>query len=113
MFGSNRGVWPAWLIMFVLSLLLGWLPIIGPAAAGWIGGLQAGTVGAALVAAVVPAVIVTALVWLLGIVFDVAFVAALVGIGLFMVLVIGALPLFVGAYIGGAMAESRARRAVR
>lgn len=110
MLGSNRGVWPAWLIMFVLSLLLGWLPFIGPAIAGWVGGMQAGTVGSALTAAVIPALILTAFVWLLGFVFDIAFVATLVSIGLFMVLVIGALPLLVGAWIGGAMAESRGRR---
>jgi hypothetical protein len=111
MFGSNRGVWPAWLIMFVLSLLLGWLPFIGPAIAGWIGGMQAGSTGAALVAAIIPAVILTAFLWLIGIVFDFALLATLLGIGLFMVLVVGALPLLVGAWIGGAMSESRQRPA--
>jgi hypothetical protein len=109
MFGSNRGVWPAWLIMFVLSLLLGWLPFIGPAIAGWVGGMQAGSTGSALVAAIIPAVILTAFLWLIGIVLDFALLATLLGIGLFMVLVVGALPLLVGAWIGGAMSESRAR----
>lgn len=107
MFGSNRGVWPAWLIMFVLSLLLGWLPFIGPAIAGWIGGYQAGATGPAIVAALIPSVIVTALVWLLGVVLDFGLLAGLLGIGLFMVLVIGALPLLLGAFIGGWMASGR------
>jgi hypothetical protein len=107
MFGNNRGVWPAWGIMFVLSLLLGWLPFVGPAIAGFIGGMQAGSTGPAVIAALVPAVIVTALIWVLGAVFDIGFLAALLGIGVFMVLVLGALPLLVGAFAGGWMAEGR------
>src|SRR5918999_3485772 len=63
---SNRGVWPAWLWMFILALLLGWLPFIGPAIAGFVGGLQAGDAGSALVAAIIPSIIVAALIFLLG-----------------------------------------------
>ena len=111
MFGSNRGVWPAWLIMFVLSLLLGWLPFIGPAIAGWVGGMLAGSTGSALLAAMIPAVILTAFLWLIGVVLDFALLAALLGVGLFMILLVGALPLLVGAWIGGAMADSRVRSA--
>jgi hypothetical protein len=107
MFGSNRGVWPAWLIMFVLSLLLGWLPVIGPAIAGFVGGMQAGSTGSAIVAALVPAIVVSAIVWLLGAVLDIAILATLLGIGVFMVLVVGALPLLVGAFAGGWMAAGR------
>jgi hypothetical protein len=59
------------------------------------------------VAALVPAVVVTAIVWLLGAVLDIAILATLLGIGLFMVLVVGALPLLVGAFAGGWMAEGR------
>lgn len=55
---SNRGVWPAWLWMFVLALLLGWIPFIGPAIAGFVGGLQAGDTRSALIAALIPSVIV-------------------------------------------------------
>jgi hypothetical protein len=107
MFGTNRGVWPAWLIMFVLSLLLGWLPLVGPAIAGFVGGMQAGSTGSAIVAALVPAIVVSAFVWLLGAVLDIAILATLLGIGVFMVLVVGALPLLVGAFAGGWMAEAR------
>ena len=109
MFGSNRGVWPAWLIMFVLSLLLGWIPFVGPAVAGFVGGMQAGTTGSALVAAIVPSLLVTAIVWLLGVVLDLAIIATLLGIGLFMVLLVGTIPLLLGAWVGGYMAEGRTR----
>jgi hypothetical protein len=107
MLSSNRGVWPAWLWMFILSLLLGWLPFIGPAIAGFVGGLQAGDVGSALVAAIIPSLIVAAFVLLLGSVLALPILAALVGVGIFMVLLVGTVPLLVGAWIGGAMAESR------
>lgn len=104
---ENRGVWPAWLWMFVLSLLLGWLPFIGPGIAGFVGGLQAGSVGSALLAAIIPSVIVAGLIFLLGSVLNLAIIAALVGIGLFMVLLLGTVPLLIGAWIGGAMSERR------
>jgi hypothetical protein len=107
MLGSNRGIWPAWLIMLILSILLGWLPIIGPAIAGFVGGVQAGSSGTAVTAALVPAAAVTAIVWILGALIDIAFVAALLGVGIFMVLVVGALPLLVGAFAGGWFAEGR------
>lgn len=107
MFGSNRGVWPAWLIMFILSLLLGWLPLIGPAIAGLVGGLQAGTVGSALLAAIIPSIAAAVVIWLVGFVLDIAILAFLAGIGIFVVLLMGTLPLLVGAWIGGYMAENR------
>jgi hypothetical protein len=93
--------------MFILSLLLGWLPFIGPAIAGFVGGLQAGEVGSALVAAIIPSLIVAALIFLLGTVLALPIIGALVGVGLFMVLIVGTVPLLLGAWIGGAMAERR------
>lgn len=107
---DQRGVLPAAVWMFLLSLLLGWIPFLGPAVAGLVGGLQAGGVGSALLAAVIPALLTTAFVWLLGAVLDFGLLAGLLGIGLFMVLVIGALPLLAGAWLGGTVAERRGER---
>jgi hypothetical protein len=104
---NNRGVWPAWLWMFLLALLLGWLPFIGPAIAGFVGGLQAGDVGSALVAAIIPSLIVGAVVFVLGTLVGVPIIAALVGAGIFMVLVLGTIPLLLGAWLGGFMSERR------
>jgi len=105
---SNRGVWPAWLWMFVLALLLGWIPFIGPAIAGFVGGLQAGDTRSALIAALIPSVIVAAVLLVLGSVVGVPVIAALVGAGLLVVLLIGSLPLIAGAFIGGMVSERRA-----
>jgi hypothetical protein len=105
---TNRGVWPAWLWMFILAVLLAWLPFIGPAIAGFVGGIQAGDVGSALVAAIIPSLIAAAAFFVVGTVFGFPVVAALIGTGIFMVLVIGTVPLLVGAWLGG-MVASRQR----
>jgi len=105
---SNRGVWPAWLWMFVLALLLGWIPFIGPAIAGFVGGLQAGDTRSALIASLIPSVIVAAVLLVLGSVVGVPIIAVLVGAGLLVVLLIGSLPLIAGAFIGGMVSERRA-----
>jgi len=105
---SNRGVWPAWLWMFVLALLLGWIPFIGPAIAGFVGGLQAGDTRSALIAALIPSVIVAGLLFLLGSVVGLPIVAALVSAGLVVILLIGSLPLLAGAFLGGMLSERRA-----
>ena len=104
---ESRGIMPAALWMFVLGLLLGWLPFIGPAIAGIVGGLQAGGAGTALAAAIIPSLLVAGLVLLVSALFDVAWLGALLGIGAFMVLVFGSLPLVVGALIGGMVSERR------
>ena len=107
MLTQNRGVWPAWLWMFILALLLGWLPFIGPAIAGFIGGLQAGDTGSALVAAIIPSLIVAGIIFLLGTVLALPIIGVLVGVGIFMVLLLGTVPLLIGAWLGGMMASNR------
>ena len=109
-FGTNRGVWPAWLWMFVLSLLLGWIPFIGPAVAGFVGGLQAGDTTSALIAAIIPSAIVVGIVFLLGTVMGLPIIAAIAGAGIFIVLLVQTLPLLAGAFLGGMMSERRTIR---
>jgi hypothetical protein len=108
-----RGVLPAALWMFVLGLLLGWLPFIGPAVAGLVGGLQAGGVTSALVAAIIPSILVAGAILLISTLLDIAWIGALLGIGIFMVLAFGSLPLIVGAWAGGALSERRGTRQPR
>lgn len=43
--------------MFLLSLLLFWLPFVGPLVAGFVGGRKAGGLGNAVIAVFLPAVI--------------------------------------------------------
>jgi len=43
--------------MFVLSILLFWLPIMGPLIAGFVGGRKAGSLGNAILAVLLPGLI--------------------------------------------------------
>lgn len=44
--------------MFILSILLFWLPILGPLIAGFVGGRKAGSLGNAVLAAILPGILV-------------------------------------------------------
>ena len=44
--------------MFVLSILLFWLPLVGPLIAGFVGGRKAGSLGNAILAAILPGVLI-------------------------------------------------------
>lgn len=91
--------------MAVISLLLFWLPVIGPLVAGIVGGKKAGGVGGGILAAILPGLLLAGLLFffstaltgipLVGIVFGMGFlVLVLANIG----------PLLVGALIGGLLA---------
>ena len=99
-----------------LSLLLFWLPGLGPLIAGSVGGYKAGTVGRAILAVFLPAVLMGLLaagaaVYLTD--FMLWGVAAGIGTVALMLLQIG--PLFVGAVIGGlaGLVHERYRRPTR
>jgi hypothetical protein len=77
----------AMLWMLVISLLLFWLPLIGPFVGGLVGGKKAGSVGRGLAACFLPALIFAGFV--------------------FVVLALGGLPLsglILGSLVGGATA---------
>ena len=102
----DRGsVGSATLWMIGLSVLLFWMPTVGPLVAGLVGGRKAGGVGAAIVAAVIPAILVGVLLFLLGTIFDLPVIGALVGAGIFFIIIFESVPLLVGAIVGGAAAD--------
>jgi hypothetical protein len=58
---QTRGsILSAILWMFVLSILLFWLPLIGPFIAGFVGGRKAGTLSDAILAVFLPAIVFAA-----------------------------------------------------
>jgi hypothetical protein len=99
--GGRRGsivVGALW--MFLISLLLFWLPVIGPLLAGIVGGKRAGGVGAAIAA-----VFVGILLFVLFTAVGLPLVGVLTGGLAFLTvatMMIG--PLLIGAIIGGALA---------
>jgi hypothetical protein len=102
--GQQGSVLAGFLWMIVLSILLFWLPIVGPLIAGIVGGRVAGSPGNAFVAAILPAIIVAVGVVVVGTFFLVPFLGVLAGATLFVAIVLHTLPLIVGALLGGALA---------
>lgn len=88
--------------MAVLSLLLFWLPLLGPLIAGFVGGRAAGSASRGLLAAVLPAaalcfVLVGAGTALAGL----PLIGIIASASLFLLIVIQSLPLLLGAFVGG------------
>ncbi len=88
----------AW--MGVGSILLFWLPVIGPLGAGFFGGRQANTVGRALASAAAPAVLIGLLVVLVLGAFDLPVTGTIAGVGVAIAVLVQNVPLFVGAWLG-------------
>jgi len=104
--GTEHGsIAKAVLWMFVISVLLFWLPVAGPMIAGVVGGKKAGGVGAAIFAALLPALAAAVLLFFLASALTgiplIGFFAALGG---FWLSVAHVGPLLLGAVIGGAIA---------
>lgn len=91
--------------MIGLSVVLFWLPIAGPAIAGFVGGRKAGSVRKAIVAAFAPAVALGALVAVVLIAFELPLVGAVAGVGLLLFILAEDVPLFIGAMVGAGLAE--------
>lgn len=94
----ERGsVLKAALLMGVISLLLIWLPIIGPVVAGVVGGRAARTVGKALVASVIPSIVLGAGLFAILTAFELPFVGAVSGLAVFLFILIGDIPMMIAA----------------
>jgi len=91
--------------MVLLSLLLFWLPVVGPLVAGIVGGQKAGSVSAALFAAVLPALLFgLALFALATSLTGVPLLGVLAGAGGLILALSHIGPLLLGAVIGGFLA---------
>ncbi len=104
--GGRRGsIVAGALWMFVISVLLFWLPVLGPLIAGLVGGKKAGGVGAAIAAVFLPAVFVGILLFVLFTAVGLPLVGALTG-GLAFLTVAATMigPLLIGAILGGVLA---------
>lgn len=101
---SNGSVLMGMIWMFIISLLLFWLPGIGPLIAGVVGGKQAGGVLAGLLAAMLPGIVVAIGLFFAGTMLTTLPVvgAVLAGSGL-LLYVLYIPPLLIGALIGGVL----------
>lgn len=90
--------------IFILSLLLFWLPVLGPLIAGFVGGRKAGSVGNAILAVILPGIVFGVALFLLASIFTglpiVGFIAGAGGVALAFAH-IG--PLLLGAILGAVL----------
>jgi len=91
--------------MFIISLLLFWLPAIGPLIAGIVGGKVAGGVIPGLLAALLPGIVLAGGLFTAGTMLTaLPVVGALIAGGGLLLYLIYILPLLIGALIGGLLA---------
>lgn len=91
--------------MAVISLLLFWLPALGPLIAGIVGGKVAGGAGAGLLAALLPGILLALVLFFAGtLLTGVPLIGAIAAMGTLLLILINIIPLLIGALIGGLLA---------
>ena len=103
--GGKGSLAGAMIWMFVLSLLLFWLPVLGMFIAGLVGGRKAGGVATAMAAALLPSVVVAvAMFFMATALTGMPVLGAIAGFGAGVLVVANVVPLLAGAVIGGLLA---------
>ena len=91
--------------MFVISILLFWLPVLGGLIAGFVGGRKAGSLGNAILAVFLPGIIFFVVIFLLAAsLIGIPLIGLAAGMGGLWLSVLHVGPLLVGAILGGATA---------
>lgn len=104
--GSGKGsLIMGMLWMFILSILLFWLPAFGPLIAGIVGGKVAGGAVAGLMAALIPGIILAIALFFAGtVVTTLPLVGAILAGSVLLLYLVYIPPLLIGALIGGLLA---------
>ncbi len=88
--------------MIVISILLFWVPTVGPLIAGIVGGKKSGGVGNAMIAALLPAILLGVFLFFFASVLTGApLIGMVAGAGAFALVASNVIPLIIGAFIGG------------
>ncbi len=102
---KNGSVIMGMIWMAIISLLLFWLPAVGPLIAGIVGGKVAGGVGAGLTAAILPVVLLSVVLFFAGtFLTGIPLVGAIAATSIFLLITINIVPMLIGALIGGLLA---------
>ncbi len=91
--------------MIGLGILIGWIPVVGPAVAGFVGGRKAGEPSRAIAAALIPAVLVGVAVGLILGLFELPVLGTVTGVAIAVWIAVETLPMLVFAAVGGWTAE--------
>ncbi|MFC1593308.1 hypothetical protein ACFL3O_00055 [Candidatus Neomarinimicrobiota bacterium] len=97
---SKGSIMRGFLWMFFISILLFWLPLLGPLIAGLVGGKKSGGVGNAIISALLPAIIIGLIVFT-GFLPGLPLLGLIAGAGVIVIALFHIGPLFIGAIIGG------------
>lgn len=89
--------------MVVISILLSWMPVVGPLIGGVVGGHKAGTIGKALYAAILPAVFLAGIIWFGGMFTGIPLLGTVAAIGTGSFAIMMLFPMIGGALLGGAL----------
>jgi hypothetical protein len=107
MTGGRKGsIGSAIVWIFIISVLLFWLPVIGPLIAGIVGGKKAGGVGSAIIAVLLPGVFFAIILFLLASsLTGIPLLGAIAGAGGVILSIAHVGPLLIGAVVGGVIAS--------
>ena len=87
--------------MFILSILLFWMPVLGPLIAGFVGGRKAGSFGNAVLAALLPGVVISVVLFFLAsLLTGIPVLGAIAGAGGLVLAFAHIGPLLLGAIVG-------------
>lgn len=100
----------AWMVG--ICLLLFFLPLVNGLIGGAVGGYKAGTPSRGAIAALIPALIVTAALWAIFAVFGGPVLGFFAGAAAGVLVLLADVGLFIGALIGGYLAETRGPRRI-
>jgi hypothetical protein len=104
-YNNNGSIMIAILWMFLISILLFWLPFIGPLLAGIVGGKKAGDVGSAILAVFLPCVVFSIILFVFtSALIGIPIIGVIAGAGVLILTLANIGPLLLGAIIGGIFA---------
>jgi hypothetical protein len=102
----DGSVFSAMIWMFLISLMLFWLPVAGPLIAGIVGGRMAGNVRSAVWAVFLPAFVIGALFFIgAAMMTGIPLIGFVAGFGGFILTIAHVGPLLLGAIVGGFMSD--------
>lgn len=112
-FGGNYGkskrdgnLFSAMVWMFIISVLLFWLPVAGPFIAGVVGGKKAGSIGGGITAVFLPGIILGILLFLqTSLLTGIPLIGFIAGFGSLVLVIAHVGPLLLGAIIGGLLSD--------
>lgn len=91
--------------MIIVSVVLFWLPALGPLIAGYVGGKKAGGVVKGITAALLPAILIAVIIFAgTSFLANLPVIGAILGLSTILIVAIYELPLIGGAVVGGALA---------